>query len=121
MTINDLFKAFTDLEYQSNRLLKSKKMDLNWLEHFDVRCEEVREQIIRLDISKVLNESMQNLQGINLDFSPDWNFGHTLTNIICLGLYKKRYIAKQREIYFRQAIDDRKKLFHFAESELKES
>ena len=121
MTITELFKAFTDLEFQSNRLLKSVKIDLNWLAHFDERAEEVRQQIIRLELNEMLNEEMQKLGRIDLDFAPEWNFGHKMTNIFSLGFYKKRYIHKNREIYFRHEIDARKKLFHVAENELKES
>ena len=42
MTINELFAAFTDIEYQANRLMKIKNFEDSHLEQFDLRSEEVR-------------------------------------------------------------------------------
>ncbi len=59
MTINELFKAFTDIEFQANRLKKIKNFDDGHLQQFDVRSEEVRIEVLRLDLSEEMNEEFK--------------------------------------------------------------
>ena len=120
MTINELFKAFTDIEFQANRLMKMKVIDEMHLRQFDKRSEEVREHTIKLDINENLNEELTELGRIDCDFIPPIHFGHKLLNVITFGFYKKRYITKEREIYFKGEINVRRQLFHHAENQLKE-
>ena len=54
MTINELFKSFTDIEFQANRLMKMKVIDEQHLRQFDERSEEVRVQVLNLDLSERL-------------------------------------------------------------------
>lgn len=46
MTINELLNAFIDIDFQANRMLKTKTIDLNYLQQFDLRTEEIRLQIL---------------------------------------------------------------------------
>lgn len=120
MTINELFKAFTDIEFQANRLMKMKVIDEQHLRQFDERSEEVRVQVLNLDLSEALNEELIELGRINCNFLPPIHFGHKVLNLLTFGFYKKRYISKEREIYFKGEINVRKQLFHHAENQLKE-
>jgi hypothetical protein len=120
MTINELFKSFTDIEFQANRLMKMKVIDEQHLRQFDERSEEVRVQVLNLDLSEALNEELIELGRINCDFLPPIHFGHKVLNVLTFGFYKKRYISKEREIYFKGEINMRKQLFHHAENQLKE-
>ena len=120
MTINELFKAFTDIEFQANRLMKIKLIDEQHLRQFDERSEEVRVQVLKLDLSEALNEELSELGRVDCDFMPPIHFGHKLLNVLTFGFYKKRYISKEREIYFKGEINVRRQLFHHAENQLKE-
>lgn len=121
MTIQDLFKAFTDLDFQSNRLMRAKEMDIENLRQFDLRSEEVRQQILRLDLSEAVNKEMNELGRIDLSFMPPWGFGRKFLNVIALGLHKKKYIKNRRQDYFLRSVHQRRKLFQHAENELKQS
>ena len=121
MTINELFKAFTDIEFQANRLKKIKNFDDGHLQQFDVRSEEVRIEVLRLDLSEEMNEEFNNLGRIDCDYSPKINFGHTLLNILTFGFYKKQDIKSKRETYFLGEINQRKKLFLHTKHQLKDT
>jgi protein tyrosine/serine phosphatase len=121
MTINDLFKAFTDLDFQSNRLMKAKEMDIDNLRQFDERSEQVRLQIRRLDLSISMNEEMDQLGRIDVNYYPEWNFGKKILNVLALGFYKKSHFKSKRHEYFLRAVHQRRQLFLHAENELKQS
>jgi len=121
MTINEIFKAFTDIEYQANRLIKIRNFEDGHLQQFDIRSEEVRVEVLRLDLSEELNDEFNNLGRIDCDYMPKINFGHTFLNIFSFGFYKKRFIAKERETYFLGEINQRKKLFLHTKNQLKEN
>jgi hypothetical protein len=121
MTINELFAAFTDIEYQANRLMKIKNFEDSHLEQFDLRSEEVRIEVLRLDLSEEMNEEFNNLGRINCQFMPKINFGHKLLNVLTFGFYKKHFISKERETYFLGEINQRKKLFLHTKHQLKDT
>ncbi|MBU3659938.1 MAG: hypothetical protein FGM14_08720 [Flavobacteriales bacterium] len=121
MTINELFKAFTDIEFQANRLMKIKNFDDGHLQQFDIRSEEIRLEVLKLDLSDEMNEEFRNLGRIDCEYSPEIKFGHTLLNILSFGFYKKRYISRKRETYFIGEINHRKKLFLHTKHQLKDT
>ena len=49
MTIIQLLNSFKDIEFQAKRMLSSKKIELDYLNQFDLRCEEIRVQILQMD------------------------------------------------------------------------
>jgi len=121
MTINELFKAFTDIEFQANRLMKIKNFEDGHLKQFDERSEEVRIEVLRLDLSEEMNEEFNKLGRIDCDYLPIIHFGNKLLNVFTFGFYKKRFIAKERKTYFLGEINQRKKLFLHTKHQLKDT
>ncbi len=121
MSIDELYKAFTDIDFQSNRLIKSKEISIDFLKQFDERVENVRIQIIKLDLSPDINEIFELLGQIEIEIDPKLSFGQKFLNVILFGFYKKRVKRKKREKYFREEILRRKLIFQHVETHLKES
>jgi hypothetical protein len=121
MTINDLFKAFTDIEFQANRLMKLKLFDTEHLRQFDERSEEVRIEVLRLDLSEEMNDEFKNLGRIDCEYLPEIKFGHKLLNLLSFGFFKRNYISNKRSIYFLGEINHRKKLFIHTKNQLKDT
>ncbi len=121
MGINELYKVLTDIDFQANRLLKSKPISMNFLIQFDKLIEDVRPEIIKMDLSEDINESFQDLGRIDTSLDPILSFGQKTMNILFFGFYKKRVKSKKRELYFREEILRRKLSFQFIETHLKEN
>jgi hypothetical protein len=120
MGINELYKVLTDIDFQANRLLKSKPISMNFLIQFDKLVEEVRPEIVKMDLSDDINASFKELGRIDVQFDPKLNFSHKTMNILLFGFYKKRVKSKKRELYFREEILRRKLSFQHIETHLKE-
>lgn len=119
MTLDDLFKTYTDLEFQAGRILRAKQPELDNVAYFDEKSELARQSVLRLDIHESLNEEMKQLGRIDLNFQAPIGFGVKLLNIFTFGVYKKRYLAIHRANYFHREVNRRQQLFQYAINELK--
>jgi hypothetical protein len=121
MGINELYKVFNDIDFQANRLLKSKPISIEFLIQFDKLVEDVRPEIVKMDLSEEINASFQELGRIDFEFDPKLSIIQKTINILLLGLYKKRVKSTKRESYFREEILLRKLSFQHIETHLKEN
>jgi hypothetical protein len=120
MGINELYRVFTDIDFQANRLLKTKPISTGFLIQFDTLVEEIRPEIIKMDLSSEINTSFQELRRIDIDFDPSLDFAQKMINVLVFGLYKKRVKSSKRDLYFREEILRRKLAFQHIETHLKE-
>lgn len=121
MNINELYKVFNDIDFQANRLIKSKTISPIFLKQFDDLVEQIRPEIIKMDLSQEINESFNKLGRIDLDYCPNLTFGQKFMNVLLLGFYKKKLKNKKMEFYFREEIQRRKLSFLHIETHLKAS
>jgi hypothetical protein len=120
MTIDQLFRAFTDADFQYKRFMKIKVFESDTLSRFDTLSEQIRVQVSQMDLSPTITAAMLELGRIEIEFTPEFKFGRKFLNVLCLGLYKKRFIAKKRLAYFYLSIQQRHHLFQIIEAHLKE-
>ena len=118
MTIDELYKAFNDIEFQATRILKSKSFDREHLSKFNVRSEEIRQQLVSMRLKDHVHETMSNLKTIDESFLPHLTFGRKVLNILMFGQHKKRFQAKGQLRYFLYEVAKRKQLFAYAKGEL---
>ena len=63
MTIEELERAFLDIDFQANRIAKLKELDPEHLHKFNMRSEEIRQQLLHMglhpDLHKVLKNELQ--------------------------------------------------------------
>ncbi len=121
MTINELLNAFKDVDFQANRMLKTKTIDLNYLQQFDLRTEEIRLQILQMDLSEDINDTFKKFERIEIEHLPKFTLIDKTANLLTLGLTKKRKIKKKTDSYYRFEILSRKISFQHVETHLKEN
>ena len=121
MTVIELLNSFKDIEFQAKRMLKSKKIDLDYLSQFDLRCEEIRLQILQMDLSDEINSSFNKIGRIEVEYKPILNFGDKTSNLLTFGLTKKNKINKKTDKYYRDEILIRKITIQHVETHLKEN
>lgn len=121
MTIIELLNSFKDIEFQAKRMLQSKNIELNYLKQFDLRCEEIRLQILQMDLSDDINMTFNKIDRIEIDYLPILNFKDKATNLLTFGYTKKLKITKKTDFYYRKEIQMRKIIFQHIEKHLKEN
>jgi hypothetical protein len=118
MSIEDLQKAFLDLDFQANRIAKLKGVDPEHLSRFNERAEQVRIQLLQMGLSDALTESLVEMNPIDEKFQPRFSFGRKMLNVFTFGIHKKRYLPKKQEAYFRKEVAERSRLFQYAKGQL---
>ena len=118
MSIEDLQKAFLDLDFQANRIAKLKGVDPEHLSRFNERSEQVRIQLLQMGLSDALTQSLVELNPIDEKFQAPFSIGRTLLHVFTFGFHKKRYLPKKQEAYFRKEVAERSRLFQYAKGQL---
>lgn len=120
MTIDELYKAFNDIEFQATRILKSRNLDREHLSRFNQRTEEIRRQLVSMRLQGAIHDTMNELKMIDEEYLPKLSFGRKVWNILLFGQHKKRFQTKGKLRYFMEEVSMRKQLFMYAKGELKE-
>lgn len=118
MSIEELERAFLDIDFQANRIAKLKELNPEHLHKFNVRSEEIRQQLMQMGLHPDLHQSLEEKRPIDEHFQPTYRLGKKILNVLLLGQHKKRYIPKQQEIYFRKEVAERSLLYAYAKDHL---
>lgn len=118
MSIEELEKAFLDIDFQANRIAKSKQIEPEHLQRFNVRSEEIRQQLLQMGLHPDLHQSLEERTPIDENFQPPYRWTKKLLNILLFGQHKKRYIPKQQALYFRTEVAERNRLYAYAKGHL---
>jgi hypothetical protein len=119
MTLNELNQHFIDLNYQTSRMLKSEKIDQDYLNNYCQIATSVEQTILTLSLSPEIDSEITGLHEIDLGFTVKMRIVAKLVNVLSLGSYRKKYQEKKREKYFRTEIQKRKMLYNYVENRLK--
>ena len=120
MTIDKLFHAITDIEFQYKRFIKTKEFEDESLMRFDIISAEICQQIIQMALNDAITEEAKNLGRIDINYLPQVGFGRKVLNAITFGYSTKKYLQKERLNYLYGAIHARNRLFQLVELHLKE-
>jgi hypothetical protein len=118
MTIDQLFRAITDIEFQYKRFVKTKDFDGESLVRFDIISAEICEQIIKMALNDTITEEAKNLGRIDINYLPQVGFGRKVLNAMTFGYSTKKYLQKERLNYLYGAIHARNRLFQLVELHL---
>lgn len=118
MPIEELNRAFLDIDFQANRIAKLKSLDTAHLQKFNMRYEEIRQQLLQMGLPQDLHTNLNNAVPIDERFEPSFSFGRKVWNIILFGQHKKRYLPKKQEIYFRKKVAEHSRLYTYAKGHL---
>lgn len=120
MTIDQLYKAINDIEFQYKRFVKTNEFDGESLVRFDIISAEICEQLISMKLSEIISEEARTIGRIDMNYLPQIGFGRKLLNMLSFGYATKRYLHKMRLVYLYEAINSRHRLFKMVELHLKE-
>ena len=120
MTITELYRCFTDAEFQYNRFLKTKDFNRANLERYDELIESIRNQASKMDLSPGINEEVHALGRIEIDFAPKVSFFVKILSVLSFGWYKRNFIRKSSLQYFTAEIHKRHLLVQSIQNHLNE-
>ncbi len=100
MRIDDLFKQFTDIKFQADKLLKSDASDHDAVTRFAKQSEEIRHFLIEMQLGEELLLLVNDIHKINPDLDPKCSFSVKFLGVITFGVSKKRHIRNTRKAYF---------------------
>jgi hypothetical protein len=118
MTIEELERAFLDLEFQANRIAKLKEVDADHLHKFNERSEQVRKQLLQMGLRPDLHQSLEARTPIDENYLPAYNWGKKILNVLLLGQHKKRFLPKKQEAYFRKEVVESNRLYSYVKDHL---
>ena len=107
MTIEELFHAFTDADFQYTRFMKTKDYERIKLELFETLIEGIRQQAIKMDLSPGINEELQTIERLDLDYSTKLNFIRKAIGFITFGYSKRKFISKKVNQFYLREIHQR--------------
>ncbi|MFM2038481.1 MAG: hypothetical protein RL432_1420 [Bacteroidota bacterium] len=107
MTIEELFRAFTDADFRYTRFMKTYDFSYEVVERYDHLIESIRVQAIKMDISPSLNEELTQLGRLNLDYTPTLTWPRKVLGFITFGVSKRRFIARKTKAYYLREIHHR--------------
>lgn len=107
MTLEDLFRHFTDEEFQYNRFLKTRNFEYELLEKYHLLFEAIKSFTIHLELNEELCSELSNLDPLDLHFSPEIKFFRKVIGFLTFGVSTKRYIRSQRSSYYLQELQTR--------------
>jgi hypothetical protein len=107
MTIEELFHAFTDAEFQYTRFMKTRDYERIKLERYDTLIEGIRQQAIKMELSPGINEELNAIDRLDLDYSPNVNFIRKALGFITFGYSKRKFISKKVSQFYLREIHQR--------------
>jgi len=107
MTLEDLFRHFTDEDFQYQRFLKTSNFEFEYLEKYHLLFEAIKSFTLDLKLSEELSLELSNLNALDLHFSPKINFFRKVIGFLSFGISTKQYIRHERSRYYLQEIQTR--------------
>lgn len=107
MTIEELFHAFTDADFQYTRFIKTKDYERIKLARYDTLIEGIRQQAIKMDLSPTINDELTSINRLDLDYFPKLNFIRKALGFITFGYSKRKFISKKVNQFYLREIHQR--------------
>jgi hypothetical protein len=107
MTIEELFHAFTDAEFQYTRFIKTRSYERTTLARYDNLIESIRIQGLQMDLSPGINTELANMGRLDLDYTPDISFLRKILGFITFGYSKRKFIKRKVNQFYLREIHQR--------------
>lgn len=107
MTIEELFHAFTDADFQYTRFIKTKDYERDKLARYDRLIESIRQQALKMDLSPGINEELSSIGSLDLDYTPHVSFLRKAMGWITFGYSKKKFIERKVNQFYLREIHQR--------------
>ncbi len=120
MSIDNLFRQLKDIQFQADKILKSKKIEEEAIERFANYSNSLKSNLIDLQLNEELAIHVEDIETIDPQFGPKLPVLTTIIGALSFGVATKKYRAKKRESYFRSKVKNTKEQFAHIDFLLKE-
>ncbi len=107
MTIEELFHAFTDADFQYTRFIKTKDYERDKLARYDRLIEGIRQQALKMDLSPGINDEISSIGSLDLDFTPKISLVRKILGFITFGYSKRKFIQRKVNQFYLREIHQR--------------
>lgn len=104
MRIDNLFLQLKDVQFQADKILKSKDLEQEALERFANYSKDLKESLIYLDLNEELLINVSDIEEIDPELNPKIPVVILVLGALSFGAASKKYRKRKREEYFRENI-----------------
>lgn len=120
MSIDNLFRRLTDIQFQADKILKAKKIEDDVISRFADYSHELKTGLIDLELTDELSIHVNDIESIDVKVDPKQPVLVKLIGALSFGYASKNYRKRKREEYFREKVKNTKDQFVCIYSLLKE-
>jgi hypothetical protein len=104
MSIDNLFRQLTDIQFQADKILKAKKIEEDVIARFADYSNELKSGLIDLDLNEELSIHVNDIEPIDILVDPKPPIMVKLIGALSFGVASKKYRKRKREEYFRSLV-----------------
>lgn len=120
MSINNLFLQLKDIQYQADKLLKSKRFAVENVKQFALNSVSLRKDLINLNLSDEVLIHAEDIEDVDLNYQPDPDIMTYFLGTLSFGIATKTFQDKKKEEYLRSHVLQTKNQFACIEHLLRE-
>lgn len=121
MSFDNLFQQLNDIQFQADKLLKSKQMKEKDVRIFAKYSNELKSSLINLKLDDELYIHVKDIEEITFDLRPKLPLVTTILGVLSFGKAVKKYRSRVKEEYYKENIRNIKKRFANIDKLLKEA
>jgi len=107
MTLDELFRNFTDEEFQYNRFLKTKTFTFEMLEKYSKLFESIKNFTIRMSLNDEISSALNSTKRLELNYHPNISIFRKILGFFTFGLSTKRYVNRMKVNFYTREIYQR--------------
>ncbi len=120
MSIDNLFRQLKDIQFQADKILKSKKVEDEAITAFADYSRKLKQDLIGMQPSEDLAIHVNDIQPLDPGYDPKPPVGTTILGALSFGVATKKFKLRKREEYFRESVRNTRDQFGHIDFLLKE-
>ena len=120
MSIENLFLQLKDIQFQADKILKSKELEHEVVKKFAAYSKDLKISLIGIEVNEDLSIHLNDIEIIDTNYDPKPPIIIALIGALSFGVASKKYRRKKREAYFRKTVKNTKDQFAHIDFLLKE-
>ena len=118
--LDQLQRKLRDAQYQSDRLVKIRPMDQNYLMQFAELTREIKVDLQSLQTDTSLKVLIDELAVLDPNYTPVLKTFRKILGFFTLGWSSRRYVVKSQKVYIDSTIRELKRQYAYLEKHLSE-
>lgn len=104
MSFDNLFLQLKDIQFQADKILKSKKIEEEAVVRFANYSNTLKSNLIELELNEDLLMHVKDIEEIDQNLSPKLPIVTSILGALSFGAAAKQFRKSKREEYFRENI-----------------